>query len=69
MEGPIDSATYVTEYDLVGHQWYERCLFLRRLNSHSVGECQDREVGVGGLVSRGRGRGYRRFQRVNEERG
>jgi hypothetical protein len=35
----------------------------------SVGECQDREVGVGGLVSRGRGDGLGGFQRGNEERG
>ena len=27
----------------------------------SVGECQDQEVGVGGLVSRGRGIGDRDF--------
>jgi hypothetical protein len=35
----------------------------------SVGECQDREVGVGGLVSRGRGYGIGGFRRGNEERG
>jgi hypothetical protein len=35
----------------------------------SVGECQDREAGVGGLVSRGRGNGIGGFQRGNEERG
>jgi hypothetical protein len=28
---------------------------------HSVGECQDREAGVGGLVSRGRGEWDRVF--------
>jgi hypothetical protein len=32
----------------------------------SVGECQDKEAGVGGLVSRGRGIGD--FQRGNQER-
>ena len=35
----------------------------------SVADCQDREVGVGGLVSRGRGDGIGEFQRGNEERG
>jgi hypothetical protein len=35
----------------------------------SIGECQDREVGVGGLVSRGRRDGMGSFQRGNEERG
>jgi hypothetical protein len=34
-----------------GHQWEERPLVLRRL---SVGECQNKEEGVGGLVTRGR---------------
>jgi hypothetical protein len=35
----------------------------------SVGECQGQEVGVGGLVCRGRVRGIRGFQRGNQERG
>ena len=35
----------------------------------SVGECQDREVGVGGLVSRRRGDGIGGFWRGNQERG
>jgi hypothetical protein len=35
----------------------------------SAGECQDRETGVGGLVSRGRGDGREGFWRVNQERG
>ena len=34
----------------------------------SVGECQDREAGVGGLVSRGRGDGIGGFQRGKQER-
>jgi hypothetical protein len=29
----------------------------------SVGECQDREVGVGGLVSRGKGNGIMEFSK------
>jgi hypothetical protein len=35
----------------------------------SVGECQDREAGVGGLVNRGRGNGIGGFGRKIEERG
>ena len=35
----------------------------------SVGEYQDREGGVGGLVSRGREDGIVGFQRGNQERG
>jgi hypothetical protein len=34
----------------------------------SVGECQDREAGVGGLVSRGRGNWIVGFSEGNEER-
>ena len=35
----------------------------------SVGECQDREVGMGGLVSRGKGDGIGGFRRRNQEMG
>jgi hypothetical protein len=35
----------------------------------SVKECQDREAGVGRLVSRGRGDGIGGFQRGKHERG
>ena len=35
----------------------------------SVGECQDRKVGVGGLGSRVRRNEIRGFQRGNRERG
>ena len=35
----------------------------------SVGEFQDRETGVGGLVSRGRGKGIGSFQMGNQEMG
>jgi hypothetical protein len=35
----------------------------------SDGKCQDREVGMGGLVSRGRGNGMGGLGRGNEERG
>jgi hypothetical protein len=34
----------------------------------SVGDCQDREMGVGGLVSRGRGEGTRVSFEGKEER-
>ena len=37
--------------------------------SSSVGECQGQEVGVGGLVSKGRGEGVEGFWRENQERG
>ena len=35
----------------------------------SVGECQDMEAGVGGLVSTGRGDGIGDFPHGNQERG
>ena len=35
----------------------------------SVGECQDREERVGGMVSRGKGHEIGGFQRGNQERG
>ena len=35
----------------------------------SVGECKGQEVGVGGLLSRGKGEGIEGFQRGNQERG
>ena len=34
-----------------------------------VGECQDREAGVGGLVSRRRDEGIGGFRRGNQQRG
>jgi hypothetical protein len=40
-------AAYVAEDGLVGHQWEERLLVLRRLDA--PGECQDRKAGMGGL--------------------
>ena len=35
----------------------------------SFGECQGQEVGVGGLVIKGRGKGIGGFQRGSQERG
>ena len=46
----------VAEDNLVGHQEGE-ALGPVKAQCASVGECQDREVGVGGLESRGRGTG------------
>jgi hypothetical protein len=31
----------------------------------SIGECQSQDVGVGGLVSRGRGKGIKDFRKGN----
>jgi hypothetical protein len=33
-----------------------------------VGECQDQETGMVGLVSKGRGQGIEGFQRGNQEK-
>jgi hypothetical protein len=55
-------AAYVAEYGLVTHQWEERPLVLCIL-CPSIGDWQDQEAGVGGLVSRGKGGGIGGFQR------
>ena len=44
-------------------------LGLMKAQCPSVGECQEREEGGGGLVSKGRGNGIGEFWRGNEERG
>jgi hypothetical protein len=44
-------AAYVSEDDLVGHQWKERPTGLANLICPSTGEHQSQEVGVGGQVS------------------
>jgi hypothetical protein len=49
---------YVAEDGLVGHQWEERPLVLRRLYAPVQGNARDLEVGVGELGSRVEG-GYR----------
>jgi hypothetical protein len=46
-------AAYAAEDGLVGHQWEERLLVLSRLYD----QVQRKEVGVGGLRSRGREEG------------
>ena len=57
--------TYVAEDGLVGSERRGPV----KAQCFSVGECQDREAGVGGLMSRGRGDGIGGFRRGNEERG
>lgn len=47
----------------------EKALGLVKVLCPSIGKCQDREAGVGGLVSTGRGNGVGGFRRGNEERG
>ena len=54
-------AAYVAEDGLVRHQWEERPFCPMKALCSSIGECQDREAGVGGLVSRGKGDGIGRF--------
>jgi hypothetical protein len=41
-------AAYVSEDGLVGHHWEERSLGLANFIFLSRGECQGKEVGVGG---------------------
>ena len=55
MEGPMAPAVYVAEDGLVWHQWEERFLSPVKARCPSVGECQDKEAGVCGLMSRVRG--------------
>ena len=44
----ISLAAYVTEDGLVSHHWKERPIGLANLICPSTGECQGKEVGVGG---------------------
>ena len=48
---------YIAENGLVGHQMGGEALGPVKALCPSVGECQGQEVGVGGLVNRGRGEG------------
>jgi hypothetical protein len=50
----MDPAVYLSEDGLVGYQLEEALGPVKAL-CPSVGECQDQETGVSGLVSRGRG--------------
>jgi hypothetical protein len=49
----VSLAAYVSEDDLVHHQWKERPIGLANFICLSTGECQGQEVGVG--VGRGVG--------------
>jgi hypothetical protein len=44
----VSLAAYVSEDDLVGHQWKERPIGLANFICLSTGECQGQEVGAGG---------------------
>ena len=44
-------AAYVAEDGLVGHHWEERSLGIANFICPSTGECQGKELGVGGLGS------------------
>jgi hypothetical protein len=50
-------AAYVSEDDLIGHQWKERAIVLANFISLSTGERQGQEVGVGEEGSGGEGLG------------
>jgi hypothetical protein len=59
---------YVAEDGLVGRSSMAgEALGSVKVLCPSIGECQGQEVGVGGLVSRGKG--IEDFQRGNQERG
>ena len=65
-------ATYVAEYGLVGHQWEERPLVLRRLDAPVLGNARTGKWEWGqehSHRSRGREYGIGSFQRGNWERG
>jgi hypothetical protein len=57
MVGFMAPAAYAAEDGLVAHQWEERPWIPVKALCPSIGECQGQEVGVGGLMSRGRGEG------------
>ena len=56
MEGPRAPDAYVAEDGLLDTKG-RRALGPEKARCPSIGECQDREDGVCGLVSRGRGKG------------
>jgi hypothetical protein len=47
----VSLAAYVSENDLIGHQWKERPIGLANFICLSTGERQGQAVGVGGWVS------------------
>jgi hypothetical protein len=61
-------AEYVSEDDLVGHQWKERPIDLANFICLSTGERQGQEVGVGrGVGGKGLGDFWGSIGNVNEE--
>jgi hypothetical protein len=54
----VSPAAYVSEDDLVDHQWKERPIGLANFICLSTGEHQGQEVGVGGMGVEGEGLGH-----------
>ena len=54
MVGLMALAAYVAEDSLVGHQW--EALGPVKVLFPSILECQDQEGGIGGFLSKGRGK-------------
>jgi hypothetical protein len=53
--GLLALAVYIAEDAPIGHQWEERYIYASmKVICPSIGDCQGQEVGVDGLVSRGR---------------
>jgi hypothetical protein len=52
----VSLVAYVAENGLVGHQWKERTLVLRRSYAPVQGNARARNTGVGRLGEQGRGR-------------
>jgi hypothetical protein len=61
-------AAYISEDDLIGHQWKERSIGLAKFICLCTGECQGQEVGVGGgYWGEGLGDFWVSIGNVNEE--
>jgi hypothetical protein len=64
MVGLMALSSYVAEDGLVSHQWEERSFEGPvKVLCPSIGECQGQEMGLDGLVARGREEGIGGFQR------
>jgi hypothetical protein len=57
MVGLMALASYVAEDGLVDHQWEEKPLVFQRFCAPYIGKCEGQEVGLSGLVNRGKGVG------------